>query len=99
MKIDTRTNVIRLRIATSAPFNLMAIGCRISEMDVSIPKGEESRLRKLWVNGSSYSQRVSTLTSLMTSFTHLSARYSSHENDTRAKNERNNRSVKNFTII
>ena len=64
-------------------------------MDASISNDEESRLRKLWVNGLGYSQRVSTLTSLMTSFTRLSARYSSHE--TRTKNvKRNDRLVKNF---
>lgn len=84
-------------MATSTPFNLMAIGYRISEMDASISNDEESRLRKLWVNGLGYSQRVSTLISLMTSFTRLSARYSSHENETRTKNvKRNDRLVKNF---
>lgn len=66
------------RTATSAPFNLMAIGYGVSEMDASISKAEESGLRKLWVNGSGYSQRISTLTSLMTSFTRLSVRYSSY---------------------
>lgn len=47
------------RTATSAPFNLMAIRYGISEMDALISKGEESGLRKLWVNASGYSQRVS----------------------------------------